>query len=60
MNKESLEIAREIILSALDKEKQINSIDKYELMRNLNTLLNEENYEHDIKVLTLEGKGRKK
>lgn len=59
MNKESLKIAREVVLAALDNEKQINIIDKCELMRNLYTLLDEENYEHDIKILKLENKKNK-
>lgn len=58
MDKESLKIAREIVLIAIDEAK-INKIDKCELMRNLYTLLDEENYEKDIKVLKLEEKNRK-
>lgn len=48
MQKESLEIAVDIIIDALDKS-DINIMDKVELMRNLKTLL--ENYEEDIHVL---------
>lgn len=48
MQKESLEIAVDIIIDALDKS-DINIMDKVELMRNLKTLL--ENYEEDIQVL---------
>jgi len=53
MNKESLIKAREIIIKVLI-ESDINIIDKLELAINLNVLLNEENYEHDIKVLRKE------
>lgn len=52
MDKESLLMARDLITGALAAS-EINIVDKVELMRNLDTLLQEENYEHDVKVLML-------
>ena len=50
MKKESLEVALDEIFKALDKA-DIDLIDKLELLTNLRTLLQYENYEHDIQVL---------
>lgn len=50
MEKESLIKASNVILEALDKS-DINTIDKLELMKNLLTLLNEENYSKDMELL---------
>lgn len=50
MDKESLIKARNIIIKALDKP-DIKEIDKLELILNLHTLLDQDNYEKDIKVL---------
>lgn len=52
MKKESLEVAVDSIIDAIDKA-DINITDKVELMRNLSELLKPENYEHDIRILTL-------
>ena len=52
MNKESLIIAKEIILTGLDKQgRKIPTKDRVELMILMNTLLNSETYEDDIKAL---------
>ena len=52
MDKESLIIAKEIILTGLDKQgRKIPTKDRVELMILMNTLLNSETYEDDIKVL---------
>lgn len=52
MNKESLIIARQIILTGLDKQdNKIPTQDRVELMILINTLLNYETYEDDIKAL---------
>lgn len=58
MDKESLIIAREIVLRALSKS-DIKFIDKLELSLNLNLLLDEKNYEKDIKVLRKEHNNNK-
>lgn len=50
MQKESLEIASELIFKVID-ESDINLFDKVELLRNLRTLLSVENYEKDIQIL---------
>ena len=50
MKKESLELALDLIIDALDKS-TINIVDKVEIMRNLSCLLSYENYEKDIKIL---------
>lgn len=55
MDKESLQLARKILIEGLDKSK-INKQDKAELIMNLWILLDEENYEHDIDVLKRYGK----
>ena len=57
MQKESLEIASEIIFKAID-ESNINIVDKVELLRNLRNLLDSENYDRDIKILELNQKRR--
>lgn len=51
MNKQSLEIAKEVILNALDTAK-INQIDKTELMLNITKFLDKNEYEENIKVLS--------
>lgn len=52
MDKESLIIAKEIIITGLDKQgRKIPTKDRVELMILLNTLLNSETYEDDIKAL---------
>ena len=50
MNKESLEKAREIITEEFPKKIK-DKQDVLELMMNLYTLLDEKNYEEDIKIL---------
>ena len=59
MDKESLIIAKEIVLLAIEQS-QIKQIDKCELMRNLDVLLDNENYEKDIKTLILKEKEKNK
>lgn len=57
MKKESLEALKDIITNGLDKNKNIDIIDKTELLINMNKLLeNEEVYEKSIKVLRKEFK----
>ena len=57
MQKESLEILKDIISNGLDKDKKINIIDKTELLINMNKLLkNEETYSQSIKTLRKEYK----
>ena len=52
MDKESLIRAKEIIITVLDKYgQQIPTRDRAELMILMNTLLNAETYEDDIKAL---------
>lgn len=52
MDKESLIIAKEIIITGLDKQgRKIPTKDRVELMILMNTLLNSETYEDDIKAL---------
>lgn len=52
MNKESLIIAKEIIITGLDKYgRKIPVQDRAEIMILMNTLLNSETYEDDIKAL---------
>lgn len=52
MDKESLIIAKEIIITGLDKQgRKIPTKDRVELMILMNTLLNIETYEDDIKAL---------
>ena len=55
MDKESLKIARKILVEGLDKAK-MNPQDRAELIMNLWILLEDENYEHDIDVLKRYGK----
>jgi hypothetical protein len=50
MNKDSLIKAREIITKVLDGS-DILTVDKLELIINLNILLSEDNYEKDMQVL---------
>lgn len=50
MNKESLKIAREVIIQALDEAK-IEQVDKAELMLNITNFLDENEYKENIKVL---------
>jgi len=59
MDKKSLTEARESILKTL-KNCDIDSIDKLELMINLNRLLDEDHYDKDIKTLKLSNKKDKK
>lgn len=57
MDKESLKIARKIIIEGLDKNgNKIKPQDRAELIMNLWLLLDEDNYEHDIDVLRRYGK----
>lgn len=51
MNKQSLEMAKEVILNALDTAK-INQIDKAELMLNITKFLDKNEYDKNIKVLS--------
>lgn len=52
MDKESLITAKEIIITGLDKQgRKIPTKDRAELMILMNTLLNIETYEDDIKAL---------
>lgn len=53
MNKESLIKAREMVLRVINGL-EILDYDKIELLINLNTYLNPENYEDDTKVLMKE------
>lgn len=50
MQKESLIKAKELIIKTLDNS-DIKNIDKVELMLNLSLLLDESEYEENIKVL---------
>lgn len=58
MDKESLKIARRILVEGLDRAK-MNKQDRAELLINLWILLDDANYEHDIDVLRRYGKGGK-
>lgn len=58
MEKESLEIASDLIIEVIDRS-NINIVDKVELMRNLKELLLEQNYERDIALLQQEQQKRK-
>lgn len=51
MNKESLIIARDMILKLLDECDKIENIDKLEIMLNLNNFLSPEEYQDNVKVL---------
>lgn len=57
MDKKSLTEARETILKSL-QNCDIDSMDKLELMINLNKLLDEDHYDKDIKTLKLTDKRR--
>lgn len=59
MKQESLETAIDLIIDTIDKS-DIDITDKVELMRNLKEFLTPENYEHDLKILTLQNKNRRK
>lgn len=50
MNKQSLKIAKEIIINGLE-ESDIETIDKVELINNLWHFLNEETYTDNVDVL---------
>ena len=52
MNKDSLTLAKNLIIDALEKNKDININDRVELMINLFYFLNENKYEDNIKVLS--------
>jgi hypothetical protein len=52
MNKQSLLEARKLILKVLSNS-NISTLDKLELMNNINILLMEENYEEHIQVLKI-------
>ena len=52
MNKQSLIEARKLILKVLSNS-TIPTLDKLELMNNINVLLMEENYEEHIQVLKI-------
>lgn len=57
MEKESLEALKDIITNGLDKNKNIDIIDKIELLINMNKLLeSEETYNKSIKALRKEFK----
>lgn len=51
MNKESLTLAKNLIIDVLEKNQSININDRVELMINLFYFLNENKYEDNIKVL---------
>lgn len=55
MDKQSLILAKKIILEAFEKDNTINKIDKLELIMNLWLYLNENTYEDNNKTLN---KGR--
>ena len=57
MDKESLSIAKKLIAEMLDKNKDINKLDKVEIMFNIIMFLNENTYEDNIKILN---KGKRK
>jgi len=59
MNRESLEKAREIILEALEKEKNLEEVDKTELMMNLYLLLDYKNYTGDMALLMQHSRSRR-
>jgi flagellar biosynthesis regulator FlaF len=54
MEKESLILAKKLIVEAFNKDKKINKIDKAELLMNLWLYLNEDTYENNNKVLNKE------
>lgn len=51
MDKESLKLARDIILKEIGNNRKINSTDKAELVINLWNFLDSEKYDNNIKVL---------
>lgn len=55
MNKESLIIARNVIIKAL-KETKMCEVDRVELMLNINAFLKEEEYNENIKILRKKNK----
>lgn len=57
MDKESLILARRLVIEAISKGKFKNKQDKAELLLNLYNLLDENNYDRDIQNLQ---KGRRK
>jgi hypothetical protein len=59
MNRESLEKARELILEALEKEKNLEEVDKTELMMNLYLLLDYKNYTGDMALLMQHSRSRR-
>lgn len=59
MNRESLEKAREIILEALEKEKNMEEVDKTELMINLYLLLDYKHYTTDMSLLMQHSRSRR-
>ena len=50
MNKESLEKAKNLIVFGLDRI-QMDQMDKVELIKNLLTFLDDDNFEHDRDLL---------
>lgn len=59
MTQESLDIALDLIFDVIMKS-DINTLDKYELLKNLRELLTDVNtYEQDIKTLQKNRKDRK-
>lgn len=58
MDKDSLIIARRIVIESLNKVKAINPTDRAELMMNLWKFLDNEKYEENIKVLRKHEKKR--
>lgn len=59
MDKQSLIKAREIIINSLHNS-DIKAVDRLELIINIATLLEIENYEENIKILRLENKPKRK
>ncbi len=57
MKQSSLEIAREVIIKALD-ESNIDQVDKCEIMLNITKFLNEKTYDKNIKILSKTKKRR--
>lgn len=51
MDKQSLMIAKELIIKLLDEQKEIDKIDTSELMINLNRFLDENEYQENVKTL---------
>lgn len=59
MKKESLEKARNLIVFGLDRI-PMDQVDKVELMKNLLTFLDDDNYEHDRDLLQKYGNPKDK